>query len=1538
MPSFASSAQRLLRQLLGGPPRLQGPYAGTQTMLDGNSAVAVTEASISEGAGLGGSFPADTAILAWRTEQQRLGTNLMGSALISLPTEGPRGALAAASGLALSGIRATAFLSGPDLAGVQDLLTSAAGRHLPLVLHLSNRALAGQAATLGSGHEALHLSADAGCFLLFAANVQEAVDFTLIARRVAEQALVPGLVVMDGEQTALAAQEVRLPPATLVERFIGAPQDSIPAPTPAQRLLFGEHRRRVPRWHDLDRPVLLGALQPSASWGLGKISDRLFMGGQGVDDTLKESLRLFAEHTGRRHRRVSVYRMDDAELVLMAQGAAVETAEAVADRLRGTVKLKVGVLGLRSLRPFPGGRIAEHLGRGQRVCVMERMDNPLAGDPPLLREVRAALDRALENGRFGAQIHPGYPSLGESDRPHLLSVIYGLGGLPLRGGDLVGLCTQAHGIERPRVYLGIDLARATSLYPKRQVLLDSLRRSYPDISGLGLAGGQDLTDLRPEGAITLAVHRISGQGGEGLALEAASLLMRVSGGQLRGRPALFGEPWGGYCIDLFTSAPEGLKDPGDAVPVDLAVLALGAGGLAPDSLRDLTSDGVILMAGPETATGPSADQVRALRESGARLYGVPAFDPGAHGLEVSPGLANDYLLGAVFGVMLDAGLLEAKPRRLTSVREETLEYLPEAVRTARLDSFNAGLGAVQGLDPATLQAAPGGTRSSVDEAPMVVRELGNIDDTYDSLPRFWDQVGVLYRQGETAEMAPDPYLAIGAIPPRSSAFRDLSPLRGSLPVLDPLACTGCGACWSRCPDAAIGAAALGPVALLNAGIQTTGGDALRPLVSKLGARIAALCARSDSQTRTAGALLEEAFGWLQGKMTLPAGRKQDMRAACDRLQTQIGCLPVAVTEAFFQQPEGRSKGSGELLFLAVNPDACKGCGICVSACEPSALTFAEQTPETLAQARGQWRAWEQLPETRRGTIERVADLPEVGAMAAVLLSRRTAQSLVGGDGAEPGSGERLALRLALATHEYRQQPLIDAFAQEVQAIREEIAGLIREALTDALPADDLDALARGLETVDSPRTDLNAFLAEAQGVVGGGIDAIRMGRLVGLAQGLGELAYRLADGRQGVGRAKLGVVLSSETVSGWAGVFPNNPFCSPVALDLTGDGAQLAAGLLEGQLRQAAGGFILMRKARLELESAADAARLSSGLDGLTWRDLTPEERALCPSMLLVGGAGVPGRRGLSEMEWMLGTELPIRMLLLADLDLGLTTRAAMGVRPAAMADPGIDLALLALARRGAWVAQSSLAASGHLLQSLDAAFGFQGPALLHLHAPSPARHGFAPERTIEQARLALDGRLLPLFIYDPRGEGVFGSRLSLEGNPEPLAAWVDRGAGGVATPASWALSEGRFAAYFSPLDVDAPAPLPLIDYLSLDASTRGLKTPFVEAPGADGTPLRFQVDGLLVKACEERLQGWRALQELAGLVTPFTARVEARAREAVAVAHAAELAAMEAGYETRIADLRKEMLEDTREEVRERLLALAGYSARGTDQRAGTQ
>ncbi len=571
MPVFSSSTLRLFQRLFRWSST-RPPSESIKTVLDGNTAVAAIEACIAEAAGLGTSFPADAAAFAWQTEQQYRGKNCFGKNLTSQNAEEARGALAAAIGLSMSGVRATTFLSSPDLMSAQDLLVNAVGRHVPLVIHLSHRTLAGHAGALGSGHKAYHASADSGCFVLHATTVQEAIDFSLIARRVTELTLIPGLVAMDGEQTALAAQEVNLPHPDLVRQFLGDPAEPITPPTPAQKLLFGETRRRLPRWHDPDRPVMHGALQGPESWALGAVAKHPYFN-RHLEAILEDSFALLASQTGRTLGPISNYQVDNARIVLVAQGAAVETLETVAAYMRKVHRIKVGVLGIQCLRPFPGAQIATILKKKTIVAVLERVDTPLAVDPPLMRQVRASLERAIENGRLDTEIHPGYPLINDLQLPRFRSVVYGLGGQALRAADLVILCENLQDErDQGRIFLGFEFARASSIYPKRQVLLDNLRRYYPKIAKLGVRSLEASPDLRPAGAVTIAVHYLSEQHYKGLTAEAAVFLHRLKGGWIRTRPGLFKEGWIAGSLDILTHAPTTLRDQGDDLPIDIALL------------------------------------------------------------------------------------------------------------------------------------------------------------------------------------------------------------------------------------------------------------------------------------------------------------------------------------------------------------------------------------------------------------------------------------------------------------------------------------------------------------------------------------------------------------------------------------------------------------------------------------------------------------------------------------------------------------------------------------------------------------------------------------------------------------------------------------------------------------------------------------------------------------------------------------------------------------------------------------------------------
>jgi hypothetical protein len=122
-----------------------------------------------------------------------------------------------------------------------------------------------------------------------------------------------------------------------------------------------------------------------------------------------------------------------------------------------------------------------------------------------------------------------------------------------------------------------------------------------------------------------------------------------------------------------------------------------------------------------------------------------------------------------------------------------------------------------------------------------------------------------------------------------------------------------------------------------------------------------------------------------------------------------------------------------------------------------------------------------------------------------------------------------------------------------------------------------------------------------------------------------------------------------------------------------------------------------------------------------------------------------------------------------------------------------------------------------------------------------------------------------------------------------------------------------------------------LIDFLAIDDGTlperdRAKRTPYIEQAANGAGRRRLKVDPALVAVCIERQHAWQVLQELAGVVTPFTARVQQQAEERVAAEHQAEIAALTADYERRIHALRADYDQELRRDIKDRLMSLAGY------------
>jgi hypothetical protein len=79
-----------------------------------------------------------------------------------------------------------------------------------------------------------------------------------------------------------------------------------------------------------------------------------------------------------------------------------------------------------------------------------------------------------------------------------------------------------------------------------------------------------------------------------------------------------------------------------------------------------------------------------------------------------------------------------------------------------------------------------------------------------------------------------------------------------------------------------------------------------------------------------------------------------------------------------------------------------------------------------------------------------------------------------------------------------------------------------------------------------------------------------------------------------------------------------------------------------------------------------------------------------------------------------------------------------------------------------------------------------------------------------------------------------------------------------------------------------------------------------------------------MADTADQCLQSWQTLQELAGVVTPFTERLEQEIRTEVAAEHQADLDAQKQASEAQIQEIQAKTQAEIASKIRSRLLELA--------------
>ncbi|MBO8143160.1 MAG: pyruvate ferredoxin oxidoreductase [Thermodesulfobacterium sp.] len=318
-----------------------------------------------------------------------------------MPVESEHAAMSACIGASATGARTFTSTAAQGLLLMYENLFIASAFRLPIVMVIANRSISAPI-SIWNDHSDVMTMRDSGWIQTFAENGQEAVDLIYHAYRVAEKALLPVALNIDGFTLSHVIEPIELLDQELVDKYI-----------PPLRMKYKL---------DPKKPITMGAI------GIPEIYTEAK---KAQDEALKASYRIivnawkeFEKLTGRKYQPIESYKMEDAEVALIIMGSLAGTAMDAVDLLREKGK-KVGLIKIRLWRPFPLRDFLKAIGKVRAIGVVDRAVSHGSTGGPVGIEVRSAL----------------YQS---NKRPKVVNFIAGLSGRDVTVEDFVELFERTY--------------------------------------------------------------------------------------------------------------------------------------------------------------------------------------------------------------------------------------------------------------------------------------------------------------------------------------------------------------------------------------------------------------------------------------------------------------------------------------------------------------------------------------------------------------------------------------------------------------------------------------------------------------------------------------------------------------------------------------------------------------------------------------------------------------------------------------------------------------------------------------------------------------------------------------------------------------------------------------------------------------------------------------------------------------------------------------------------------------------------------------
>ncbi len=380
----------------------------TKMTIDGNTAASHVAYAFSEVAAIypiTPSSPMAESADEWATQGR---VNMWGQKLRITEMQSEGGAAGAVHGSLAAGALTTTYTASQGLLLMIPNMYKISGELLPMVMHVSARALAAHSLNIFGDHADVMACRQTGFAMIASCSVQEVMDLATVAHLSTLRARVPFLSFFDGFRTSHEVSKIDVIDYAEMKAIFDKKGLAKDVAEFKARALNPEH------------PVQRGTAQNGDTYFQNRETANSYYAA--TPAIVQEMMDEVSALTGRSYHLFDYVGAPDAKQVIVIMGSGAETVEESINKLNAKGK-KYGLIKVRLYRPFVADAFVAAIPKTcKRIAVLDRTKEPGSLGEPLYLDVCTAL---LEKGVKNIQVYGGRYGLGSKEfNPSMVLSVY----------------------------------------------------------------------------------------------------------------------------------------------------------------------------------------------------------------------------------------------------------------------------------------------------------------------------------------------------------------------------------------------------------------------------------------------------------------------------------------------------------------------------------------------------------------------------------------------------------------------------------------------------------------------------------------------------------------------------------------------------------------------------------------------------------------------------------------------------------------------------------------------------------------------------------------------------------------------------------------------------------------------------------------------------------------------------------------------------------------------------------------------------------